>query len=136
MVIAIIGILIALLLPAVQAAREAARRSQCANNLKQLGLALQNYNAAHGSLPCNINMVVGTTINGTVIVDNREWASHLVLLLPFLEDRSWYNQIDFKSATKPAFQVFNGVAIGARPFPNTSARATPMSVTHTRTARV
>lgn len=77
-VIAIIGILIALLLPAVQAAREAARRMQCSNNLKQLGLAMHNYQSALGSFPPGFMAVnhAGTVSGG--------WAWG-VFLMPFIE---------------------------------------------------
>jgi prepilin-type N-terminal cleavage/methylation domain-containing protein/prepilin-type processing-associated H-X9-DG protein len=87
-VIAIIGILIALLLPAVQAARESARRTQCNNNLKQLGIALQNYHDIYKKFPFG----KGASYAGTPVY--ARWSPH-AMLLPELEQLALYNSINF-----------------------------------------
>jgi prepilin-type N-terminal cleavage/methylation domain-containing protein len=85
-VIAIIGVMVSLLLPAVQAAREAARRMSCQNNLKQLGLALHNYESVHRIFPPS-SMAEGTSAT-------QPWSGQS-FLLPFLEGGSTYSLIDF-----------------------------------------
>src|SRR5262245_47725037 len=89
-VIAIIGVLIALVLPAVQAAREAARRIQCVNNLKQLGLGLHNYEGVAGALPPSMVM----TGTGTTITWTNGWSVH-GRILPFMEQGAAFNSINF-----------------------------------------
>ncbi len=81
MVIAIVGVLVALLLPAVQAARESARRSSCGNNLKQIGLALQNYHDARKTFPYAA-VVNNSTINVASANLGPNW---VVAMLPFVE---------------------------------------------------
>ncbi|MBX6316228.1 MAG: DUF1559 domain-containing protein [Isosphaeraceae bacterium] len=92
-VIAIIGILIALLLPAVQSAREAARRSQCTNNLKQLGLAVLNYESTHNMLPPTC------TYSVAVVGNDFSMKAHL---LPFLEVTNIYNATNYSNAYNSA----------------------------------
>lgn len=82
-VIAIIGVMVGLLLPAVQAAREAARRMSCGNNLKQLGLGLHNYHSAFGSFP--------SAGSGTARNDMR--LGMLVALLPYVEQQALWDQV-------------------------------------------
>jgi prepilin-type N-terminal cleavage/methylation domain-containing protein/prepilin-type processing-associated H-X9-DG protein len=100
-VIAIIAVLIALLLPAVQAAREAARRAQCVNNLKQLGLAIHNYNNVNGSIPPNSNA-------------NKPDFSMKARLLPFLEQTQLFNALNMSFNTGDA--------------PNATVRTTKLNV--------
>jgi len=96
-VIAIIGILIALLLPAIQAAREAARRASCLNNLKQLGLALQNYHDANRKLPAGAMVHRTTSGNNAGKITKVDGWSWLVLLLPYMESRGTYDALDIKN---------------------------------------
>lgn len=93
-VIAIISVLIALLLPAVQTAREAARRTQCKNNLKQLGLALHNYESALGRLPPSSTSILdyGVWSTNPTQYHLHSWCS---LILPFLELGTTYDQINY-----------------------------------------
>jgi len=94
-VIAIIGILMSLLLPAVQQVREAARRTQCANNLRQLALATMNYQSAINRIPAGIRLTSGA-VNGTITGFNgtngagAQW-SWGTMLLPFVEQDNLYN---------------------------------------------
>ncbi|MCA9065114.1 MAG: DUF1559 domain-containing protein, partial [Planctomycetaceae bacterium] len=84
-VIAIIAILIALLLPAVQQAREAARKTQCRNNLKQIGLALHNYETTHTCFPATTYVQAGT--------NNAHGPTAWLMLLPYADQANLYNRI-------------------------------------------
>jgi type II secretory pathway pseudopilin PulG len=93
-VIAVIGVLIAMLLPAVQAAREAARRISCSNNLMQLGLAVQHYESAHEELPSGVLDPV-SPVQSVAVGQHHGW---IVQILPYIEQRNAYEQVDFSSS--------------------------------------
>jgi len=91
MVIAIIGILIALLLPAIQQSREAARNLQCKNNVMQLGLALQNYHQAHHTFPPGTVNPTGPILSG----GPGYHMSWITQILPFIDQQLLYNKLNF-----------------------------------------
>jgi prepilin-type N-terminal cleavage/methylation domain-containing protein/prepilin-type processing-associated H-X9-DG protein len=88
-VIAIIGVIVALLLPAVQQAREAARRAQCRNNLKQLGLAVHNYESSHRTFPPGVLGTSGSVAQGQRL---HTW---LVQILPYVDQQNVQTTYDF-----------------------------------------
>jgi prepilin-type N-terminal cleavage/methylation domain-containing protein len=105
-VITIIAILIALLLPAVQAAREAARRLQCQNNMKQVGLALMNYESQYRIFPPS-ELWPNDDLYHWPEALVRRYTSWVVLTLPFLGNQPLYNQFDL---TKPTTDPANAAA--------------------------
>jgi prepilin-type N-terminal cleavage/methylation domain-containing protein len=110
-VIAIIGVLVGLLLPAVQAARESARRMQSQNNLKQMGLALQNYESAVRTFPSGyVSSIGGPTMNPQTLDSAPGWAWGS-LLLPYMEQTSLYNQLDM---ALPCWHPRNEAIVKAR----------------------
>jgi prepilin-type N-terminal cleavage/methylation domain-containing protein len=108
-VISIIGILIGMLLPAVQQVREAARRTVCKNNLRQLSLALHNYESGLQQFPPGYAYVSGSDYASTGYSIGAGDANHLgqawgAFILPQLEQGNIYDQVDFKL---PGFDVAN-----------------------------
>lgn len=99
-VIAIIAVLIGLLLPAVQAARESARRAQCTNNLKQIGLGFMNFESTNGALPQG--PYDGDDSNGYACCNasGPDGWNHFFKILPYIEQQQVYNLANFQAPLK------------------------------------
>ncbi|MGE3821357.1 MAG: DUF1559 domain-containing protein [Isosphaeraceae bacterium] len=107
-VIAIIAVLIALLLPAVQAAREAARRAQCVNNLKQIGLAMHNYESSTGTFPMGV-MTYDHSQPADTPTNLRKAHSFFNYILPYIEQTNLHAGVNFDlpASGLPQFTTFD-----------------------------
>lgn len=124
--LAVIGVLLALLAPAIMAARESSRRLTCANHLHQLGLALHNYHSQYTVLPFGVGADRDPTVAGPGGIDDRRYSAHSQLL-PFLDQMSLYRRIDFNVAPfHPYFNALKGPS-GEMPV-NGAAAATRVAV--------
>jgi type II secretory pathway pseudopilin PulG len=112
-VIAIIGILVALLLPAVQAAREAARRMSCGNNMKQIGLALHNYHDTYKTLPYGEGaQPTAQTITNNTLGGNWNGPNWRVHILPYIEQGPIYSKLSFSHTFDACRPGFNNAKAG------------------------
>lgn len=107
-VIAIIGVLVGLLLPAVQTAREAARRSSCANNMKQLQLAVLNFESTNKRLPEQSRSELMYDLRGTS--GNTQRFSFITLVLPMMEQQETYDGIIQQVSSNASFAPYTGHA--------------------------
>ncbi len=110
--IAIIAVLIALLLPAVQSAREAARRAQCTNNMKQLGLALHNYLSSTGAVP-HVYPMLYAGVTSTYSDGWGAWSPQ-AQMFPYLEQTPLYNAINFSLPNRYSGSASNMSLLGNR----------------------
>jgi prepilin-type N-terminal cleavage/methylation domain-containing protein/prepilin-type processing-associated H-X9-DG protein len=128
-VISIIAVLIALLLPAVQSAREAARRTQCINNLKQLGLATLNFESTYQMLPSDSPRLAVPDPNADAQAGIPTIAaSYLTVILPFVEQSNIYNQINLSVAAADTANIPPCTGPGALHSGNNSAYSVAISM--------
>jgi prepilin-type N-terminal cleavage/methylation domain-containing protein/prepilin-type processing-associated H-X9-DG protein len=124
-VIAIIGVLVALLLPAVQAAREAARRAQCQSNIKNVALAVLNFESSKKKLPVGMSFdaaLYRTKVQNQLKEYGPNW---IIYVLPFLEQQATYNAFNLKLPINN-----DGAGVSPADTRNRTARGTPISVLH------
>lgn len=118
-VIAIIGILVGMLLPAVQAARESSRRTTCSNKLKQLGLAMQNHHEAKGEFPVGTNYGIAEPPLFLPPAGAVEWWCHIHSVLPFAEESAYFNLLSSNLNRDPPWGDANMWPAGLRvPLPS------------------